>query len=397
MGIVSKVYTTINNKILFDPEKKHPSVQAQKDYLYSFPEPQTVIERSYYKYKCLMFYSYSGSQKALINAMSFFALPVFLSFYRLKGLSSDSSFSGYEAQDKLLRKATKRIPITDIFPEKLCDEFAIVEDYEPLPYKDLYIEKRALKLLAKVIKQYPFRFHYHLVSLIRLAQASQLLHEHKPKAITTYVCEREFADPLLTEYYESYGVEYHGHMHGDYLYMIEQAFMHYSKYWVWGDHYEKLFKELRCDFETEIYTPGKNSGIVKPRPSVEDYDYYATYYFSNENKDSIAIIKSALQAMNEKGKKCKVRPHPRFSNNEEIARAFDGVAYIEDPKEISIEESLENSYLTIALASTVLSQAYHSGKKIVIDDISNPEKYRQLRERGYILIDKADYILSELI
>ena len=40
MGVLTKVYTTINNRILFDNKKEHPSVQEQQKYLSMFSEPK---------------------------------------------------------------------------------------------------------------------------------------------------------------------------------------------------------------------------------------------------------------------------------------------------------------------------------------------------------------------
>ena len=104
-----------------------------------------------------------------------------------------------------------------------------------------------------------------------------------------------------------------------------------------------------------------------------------------------------MDRIQSKGYKCKVRPHPRFSNTALINAVFAKDYEVEDPKKVSIEESLDSTYLTIALVSTVLSQAYYSNKKIVIDDLSNKKRYSQLKEEDYILIDKTDYVLSELI
>ena len=70
---------------------------------------------------------------------------------------------------------------------------------------------------------------------------------------------------------------------------------------------------------------------------------------------------------------------------------------VENTSTVTIEESLECSFLTIALVSTVLSQSYYSGKKIIIDDMSNPKVFSELRDKRYILIDKADMLLSELL
>ena len=108
-------------------------------------------------------------------------------------------------------------------------------------------------------------------------------------------------------------------------------------------------------------------------------------------------MKNALLKLQRKGQKCKVRPHPRFSDLNLIKELFQGEILIEDTSKTTIEESLECSYLTIAFASTVLSQAYYSGKIIVIDNISNPKRFNQLREMKYILIDKANMLFSEVV
>lgn len=397
MGVLTKVYTTINNRILFDNKKEHPSVQEQQKYLSMFSEPKNMLEHSFFKYQCLLFYSYSKRQKLLMNVISFLALIILVPFYRLKGFKYDRTILHYQPQNKLLRKATKRIPIKDIYPEKmdkLCD--SIVE-YDGVSYSSIYLTRDAFSEFIKAAVKYPFCFHFHMVLLIRLAQACFLLTQYKPSIITTYVCEREFADPLITEYYEAHGVQYHGFMHGDYLYSLEHAFMHFTKYWVWADHYNSLFRLLRCSFQTEVYVPLKYSGIVRPRNRVEDYPYYATYYFGDETADSIKIVKNILSKFQSYGFKCKVRPHPRFSNVELINKICGKEIMVENTSTVTIEESLECSFLTIALVSTVLSQSYYSGKKIIIDDMSNPKVFSELRDKRYILIDKADMLLSELL
>ena len=397
MGLLTKIYTTINNHIIFDSEKDQPPVKEQKAFLASLPEPADEYELSYNKYRCLLFCSYTKRERFRINFICFFALGILIAYYRLRGLKYDRLTERYQPKDLLLRKATKRIPISDIYPDKLENICSETAEYDRLAYGDLVITKDAFSVFRRSSALHPFNFHYRMVVLIRLAQACSFLVKYRPKVVSTYVCEREFSDPLLTMYFESHGVQYHGFMHGDYLFSIQFAFMHYSKYWVWNEHYRRMFESVKCDFQTEVYLPKKCSGIVKPRERIEDYDYYATYYFSDETKISIELVKEALCRLKEKGLRCKVRPHPRFSDKKAIQSIFGNEFEIEDPSNVSIESSLENSYLTIALVSTVLSQAYYSHKKIVIDDISNPERFKELYDRDYILIDKADYFLSELV
>ena len=395
--MLSKFYSWINNKILFNNTVEHPSVQAQQQFLASIPEPKDMLERSYDKYRCLLFCSYSGKQKLIMNTVSFFAMILLIPYCRLRGLKYDKAMASYQPQDKLLRKVSQRIPIDDIFPQKLNEQYAQAEDYDGKGYADMLITRDAFAIFRRSVRKHPFSFHFNMVLFIRLAQACSLLMRYHPAAVTTYVCEREFADPLVTEFYESHGVQYHGFMHGDFIYTIRQAFMHLTKYWMWAEHYDRLFQDLRCLFEREIYVPGKYSGIVKPREKIEDYPYYATYYFSAEKKKDIEVIKRSMMRLQQDHFRCKVRPHPRFSQTDLIYEVFGNDMTVENPKEVSIEESLDCSHLTISLTSTVLSQAYYSGKKIVLDDVTDPQAFGKLREIRYILVDKADMLLSELL
>lgn len=398
MDLMTKIYTAINNKILFSTKRKNPSVGEMNEYLRSFSEPKNEFERSFYKYKCLIFCHYSIPQRILINTISFFAIILLPLLFRIRGCKYDAKMSGYKPSNRLLRNAGRRIPIKDIFPYMLEKKYPEIAEYGEISYLKLFMTKDAFNIFRKALSEHPISFHYLTVLLIRLSQACFFLNKYKPSCVVTYVCEREFSDPIITMYYESHSVEYHGYMHGDYLYTIEQAFMHYSKYWVWSEHYKNLFEILRCEFETEIYTPMKYSGIVKPRHTIDDYDYYATYYFNgDESEEAINVIKKTLIQLKKKGYKCKVRPHPRFSNADLIRKLFKDDFVVEDTSSVSIEESLECSYLTIALVSTVISQAYYSGKRIVMDDISDVERFRQLHERRYILVDNVDMLLSDLL
>lgn len=396
-SLLKRFYSIVNNRILFDPEKVELAVSKQKEYLVAFPEPKDGTERSFYKYKCLLFHSYSKMQFFFLNILSLFALMFFIPVLRLKGLKYDELLLHFQSNNLLLRKNYSAIPITDIFPTVLTQYYTYTVDYHEISYSDIFITQDAFNVFKNAFKVYPCYFHYQLVLLMRLAQACFLLSTYKPRCVTTYVCEREFADPILTEYYESHKVQYHGFMHGDRLYRISEAFMMYSTYWVWDAHYKNQFTSLRCSSLIKIYTPKKNSGIVKARSKIEDYDYFATYYFGMQTKESIELVKKAFVILKHSGYKCKVRPHPRFSNIKLIKKLFSEEFVVEDTSKVTIEESLECTYLTIAIKSTVLSQAYYSGKKIVLDNMSNPKVFEELREKGYLFIDKRDFLFSEVL
>ena len=396
MNLLTKVYTSINNKILFDPELSHPLIEEQKKYIESFPDPRDEYERSFFKYKCVAFYYYHGIGKILLNFISVVVIgPLFL-FYRIKGKQNNHFFEKYTPKDRLLRKTSLTIPIDDIFPEELECLYADIENYCGMDYSKIFLPDIASKIFINVVKKHPYSFHYLLVVLIRLSQQSFLLAKYSPKCITTYVCEREFADPLLTMLSEKYGVRYEAFMHGDYYYSSFHAFMHYSRYWIWSKHYKEMFTLLKCKQDMRVYIPKKYSGIAQAQKSELEYAYFATYYLTGESEEALIAIKVILEILNNKGKKCKIRPHPRFSNISFVNKTFDGY-YIEDTGKVSLKDSLDTSYLAISTCSTVLSQAYYSGKKIIVDDCSNKTLFEELKKAEYIYIYAADMLLSELL
>ena len=69
---------------------------------------------------------------------------------------------------------------------------------------------------------------------------------------------------------------------------------------------------------------------------------------------------------------------------------------IEDTSQWTLSKSITVSLYIVGLNTTVLSQAFFSNKNVVIDDISNAEKYKQLDERGYVMIKRKHILLSQL-
>ena len=69
----------------------------------------------------------------------------------------------------------------------------------------------------------------------------------------------------------------------------------------------------------------------------------------------------------------------------------------ENPKDISIFDSINKTDKIVSRFSTVLFQAYSMNKKIVIDNVSDIEQYNKLKEVGYIMIEKEHELLSDIL
>ena len=62
-----------------------------------------------------------------------------------------------------------------------------------------------------------------------------------------------------------------------------------------------------------------------------------------------------------------------------------------------MEESLGRTRYAVGLSTTVHSEAYVEGRIPVIDDRTDPDKFRSLADREYIALKRPHRLLSELI
>ena len=389
LDLLMKAYVTINKKLLFNHDKHCHTREEQDKFLKRFNKTDDFFENSFNKYKCICYYHYNIISRAVYNFGALLILiPSFIYFNR-RHLKLNTKNDGL-----LVVRKRELIRIDDIFPSELKSKYDVYE-YE-VNINKIYLDKAANIVWLKAVRQHPLSFYYLFVVMERLAIQSTIIHKKNPAIICNYVCEREFADPILTYYSSQYEVEYDGFMHGDYRFQVDHAFMKYDCYWVWDEHYVEMFKNLKCSQTMRIYTPQKYMPMDIIVRDENECPYYLTYYLSGEKKESLDKIKEIFDVFNKRGKKCKIRPHPVDSNYEYIAYLFENY-YIEDTRNYSLEKSIEDTYLVVALNSTVLSQAYHSGKIIVIDDICDRDNYIDMLEKDYISYKQAQYTLSELL
>lgn len=392
-SVFLKIYKKLTYKGIMDFEKDEPDIFEWKKFIGLIREPKDEIERSYAKYSCRMYY-FSRPYIILANIVAIvafaFSIPIILR--KPKKINKKNSRKGF-----LLVKSPT-VNYEDILPMEIGEEYGDMKLVDRPERKTWYLIDSARAFLMQSIKKYPFKFYFNYILLRELCMGSVLVNNYNSKAIVVYVQERNIASPLLTDICEENGIDFVTFMHGEYILQLIQGFMKFTKFYIWDDHYKKMFVEdLRCEPDQfVIYTPKKLRGICEPEKSKDSYEFYATYYFGAESINRINKISKAFKIFEKQGKKCKIRPHPRRSNMKELYKAFEGFI-IEDTDLVSLEESLDSSLYTIALSSTVLSEAYYSGKEIVIDDYSEPERYKNLKKRKYIMLYKPHKLLTELL
>ena len=176
-------------------------------------------------------------------------------------------------------------------------------------------------------------------------------------------------------------------MHGEKLFMIREAFSHFSSFYVWDSFYIKLFLSLRADKTKYLVSP-----IIMPSIVVNKDKKNCVYYLGLESKKQLKAIKVNLEKL---GIDYLVRPHPVYETPA-VRHVFDE-KHIEDVKSVDIWKSISNAGMVISIYSTVLFQAFLQGADIVIDDISNAKLFKDLQERDYIMFDKPHLLLSKII
>jgi len=392
MEIVKSIYQKINSGGVHGGRREEVPLDQQRKFVASFPEPKDDFERSFFKYQCFCQYCYNEKKwmLAIYNLGALVLYPFVYGMLKSRGASKKKS-------DRVCDAVLENVPRLrnyDVIPDELTENLHEVQEIESLDYLNGYLTANAVEICKTLRKRYFWHFYFRMIVTIKLALFNMYLYEYNPKKIAFYSVEREFSGPLQTLLCEKEGSEYISYMHGDYLYAMCFAFQRYSHYYTWDKAYNDMFVSLRCKFPMTVYQPKKLRGIAEKK-DIHECEYFATYYFSAETRECAEVIRAAFRKFEQKGLRCKIRPHPRFSDIEMLKEVFDGV-HIEDPIHYSLADSITDSWYTVGLNTTVISQAYFSGKEVVIDDISMPKEYAQLKDKGYIMLDRPHRLLSQV-
>lgn len=390
-SILMKIYKKINNKAVHGAEEERMPYSKQMMYLHRFRDPSDDFERSFYKYKCFCEYCYYKRKwmLAIYNIGALFLLP----FVHAKLRKANKATIITQKVDAVIENVP-RLPNTDVMPLELREKFKNVKEIEAINYENALLTDEGEAIYLELRNRYFFHFYFRMIVLQKLGQFSNYLKRYQPDMIVFYSCEREFSGPLQTLLCERNGAQYISFMHGDYLSTLSFAFQRYSAYFVWDESYVKMFEELKCVSPMHVYQPAKLRGTAKAIKE-DECTYFATYYFSDETREEALTIYRIFNKFEKYGLRTKVRPHPRFSDITMLNEVFSDIK-IENPIECGIAESITSSLYIIGLNTTVLSEAFFSGKKIVMDDVSNTEKFNSLDERGYVMIKRPHILLSEL-
>jgi hypothetical protein len=386
MKAIVNLAVKLENKLL---KGKQPffnmSVEKQHRIIEKFKEPSGLIERSYYQYLCQM-----KQTPLILKTIQNLAALILAPYYYHK-YSQDKS-----AADIDYKKGAVFISgINNIsyVPMTIKNEFGqiILCDYNGSGQ----LAQKEKRVVRHIYKKYWYKPYFCLKCMMKIALYAKQIYKYNPQAVLTSA-EYSFASSVLTFYCNEIGVEHINIMHGEKLFDKRDSFVKFDRYYVWDQHYIDLLVKLRADdkqFRVEkpgiLYLDINNHG---------DYKYELTYYLGGESEKELYNIKASLLDTRIPFEKICIRyhPNPRFSDENQIKKIFN-CFIIENPHEISLEVSVSSTKSVVSLYSTVLYQAYLSGAKIIIDDMSNPMKFEKLKCLNYVMMNKPHILLSQVV
>ena len=382
---LKKIYHWLDRK---DADKLLIPIKSQLDFLNKQKNPNDDYDRAYLQYKCQMFMM-STPIRVISNLGSAFAIIPFIIYLRLR-------YHNINNEKK----------VDAVFVENGMD-MGIIPDSITKLYKQFQVcsftetgclGSKECKLLRKSMSKHPLSPYMNMKVAMKVALYCGIIKKYQPKAIISY-CETSFASALTTMYCEVQNIKHINVQHGDFLKNIKFSGFRFSTFYVWDEHYAKMFRDLGNTSTPYIIETCKNLTRVLSNQEQQNktFEYDITYYLGDERYKQMEIVASELQLLSKMGYKCKIRLHPRETSESEAMELFNGAIQIEKPREISLSESLRTTKYVCSQYSTVLLQAYFCKKKIIIDDCTDKASFEKLKEVDYILLNVQHDLLSQLI
>lgn len=375
-------YLDKGNKRWFDRD-----IDESLAYVDSFEEPKGLWQRSYYQFKCQR-YDMALWKKEFHNVIFAIILPFALLFFRILRIGVK-----FKERIECIGDCADVIPM---IPESLKQRYAINLDvYYSAGYG---LSHQDMKYLFSKIFSYLYAPTFLLHIIFKIARYSNIVCRYSPNVI---ICHNEysFSSSALTDYCRNHGISHINIMHGERLINIRNAFFEYDKCFVWHEHYKNMYLLLRSGTKPEDF-------IIEVPEALKinvgkDYDQNAfanyKYYLGDQPFEELKQIVDSLVPLKEKGYSVKLRPHPRYTNFEELAKLVNKED-IEWPSEVGIASSIASCDYVIGSFSTVLLQAYLCGKCAVVDDITYASRIElQKKARHLLLSVEGPKLLSDCI
>lgn len=356
-------------------------VEKQQEFLQSLGEAISDIDRGFKQYQCQNFFVSPKWKIVLFNMVGAIVLPFVVLYYLVKGLGVKNG----EHIDTLIERKGMDEVVPDVVREKFHPDNRYWDMGASMSLRDI-------TFLLRLIVHAPHHPYFVLKAWMNVTLYSDMIRRHSPNVMIQFG-EFSFSSSILTAYCHEHGVKHIDIMHGEKLYFIRDAFFHYDECYVWEEHYAELFRSLKAE-PTQFHVALPKSMKIDVNVYINsnvyaDYKYYLALY----SEEQIKSIVQSLEFAKSEGKTVKYRPHPRYSDME-LLRKYVKDEEIEKTSDVGIMESISNTEYAVGSYTTVLSQAYFSGKEVILDDVTYREQYSKLKNMKYILAEKECILLS---
>lgn len=359
------------------------SLEDQKHYMESLGEAVDDIDRGFKQYLCQNFFV-SRYKIFLFNIIALVLLPFVIFFYLVKGL-----FVGHkEHVDAILESKG----MDEVVPSVLWEEYQ--------PDSRFWCDGSSMKcadipFLLKLVNRAPFHPYFVLKSWMNVVRYSNMIYKYSPNTLIQFG-EFSFSSSILTSYCHLHGITHIDVMHGEKLFIIRDAFFHYDRCYVWDEHYVNLFCSLKAEPSQFVIAIPESIRINTKHYYQQDYYADYKYYLATITESELISIVKSLQIFKTMGKTIKYRPHPRYTDIS-LLKKYIREEEIENPGNVNILYSISNLTCAIGSYSTVLGQAYFSGKDVLLDDVTYKDQFNKLKDLKYILAEKGLNKLSSIL
>ena len=367
INILRSIYGRFDRKKTYHFSHSRAEDEA---YINTFIEPVDDIDRSFNQYLCQKWNDNSPIRYFLINVVAAVLILPYSFNYRKKSKKVEA------------KKHYDAVLARDFIESLLPDDFKGSYIYQE--FNKGFLAKEDSLFISDLWKKHPMSFYFVFKCMCRVASYSDFIKNFTPNIVYSSA-EYSFTSSILTNYCEKHNIDHVNIMHGEKLYTTREAFSRFTRFYVWDDFYIELFISMRADKTKYLISP-----MRVPDVDVKKSTNSCVYYLQLQTKEQLIKIKEAMEKL---GVKYKLRPHPVYDTS--ATKEVFGEARIENSKSVDIWTSIANAGIVVSVYSTVLYQAYLKNVTIMIDDISNPELYRQLAERDYIMVNKPHLLLSE--
>ena len=350
------------------------SIEHQQSYLNSFDEPRNDVDRGFKQYLCQNFFVPKW-KVVLFNIAGAISLPFVVILLLFKRCFVGK---GNHIEAMIENKGMPEV-VPAVVQEKYKPNYEYWGEGASMSFHDFVF-------LCRLILRAPLHPYFVLKAWMNIAYYSDMIYRHSPNVMIQFG-EFSFSSSILTDYCHRHGVKHIDIMHGEKLWFIRDSFFHYDECYVWDEYYADLFRSLKAEsFQFRVALP---SSMKIDTASYKNQEYYADYkyYLALYTEEQIKWIVQSMEFAKREGKSVKYRPHPRYSDME-LLRKYVKDEEIEMPKKVGIMDSISNLEFAVGSYTTVLSQAWFSGKGVVLDDVTFKDQFDKLEEHGYILAKK---------